>query len=373
MCLAVPAWADDECGLLPTTNIYTFKPEDYNFVVQGTDGWAFNGQQDLFDHFTITDENKELLLQLDAALKARGTHLVLAYVPQRSQAVPQAVPADNPLVLNRHYDPVTAQEHYVALINDLNKVGLLVVGIPQFRSGEKFFSKFEWQHWSADGAAEMAENVANAIIAKGWAGRNNAKPSLIEQPEAVSLAFAGTSFSDNTTYQDKLYELLGVNLWNAAINGGGLDDSITAYLNSLVYRQKPPQILLWEIPGYYPLGSREMTLTLRRALAAVYGPCDDHTLASAQVALTGEPVSLFPQVGDTPGYLYLEFDAPLRSSISISHGQSCDQIEGPLLPPADGFFFYLPPTGTTPEDIRLHLPEGYEGHQLKAYWCSLPD
>jgi len=192
------------------------------------------------------------------------------------------VPINHPIVIERHYDPAKALQSYSDLIKQLNANGITAVGTPEFKTGEDYFRKFEF-HWSPAGAREMAQAITDAIKQHGWVGRaaDKAAPELLENPADVKITLVGTSFTNVPAYQDAIYEFLGgANIWNAAINAGGIDDSLLAYLAAPIYRQTLPRVLIWEIPGYFSLGSDEMTVTLRSAIAAVYGDCaPDKTLS----------------------------------------------------------------------------------------------
>lgn len=366
--------AGEACIIKPYVPYYIVDPATYTYVVQGSDGWVFNGQQDLFDHFSISSGNLALFQQLTGALHSHGTELVIAYHPQRSMAVPEVLPPDNPLIRERGYDARKARQHYAELIEQMTKAGVALVGTPDFRSGAGYFNKFEW-HWSAAGAREMAEAVAAHIKAQGWMKpvRNQDPAALLTTDDFTKVTLLGTSFSAIPAYADALTEFLqSADILNAAIDGGGLDDSINAYLASASYRQSMPKILIWEIPGYYPLSGEQMATTLRRAIAAVYGDCSAVAATSYQLGGEGGVIDLPHGRG---GYLALEFSKPLFESLALAYGaEGCIQFERPFLPPADGHFFYLLPDTSEAalQSLRLVTPVGLSGVTLQARLCPLP-
>lgn len=385
--LSHAALAEQTCQIVPERPFYVVDRQDYIYTVQGTDGWYFNAKQDLFPAFSISAENSRLLLQLTKELRQRGTELVIAYTPLRSMAVPSRVPPDNSIVKDRGYDPAKALASYKSLIESLNAQGIAVVGTPDMRSGEGYFRKYEAQHWADAGAEEMAEALTDFIRKQGWVGPlGNSKPQqqLFDDPNHTKVALAGTSFSYNNAFQDKLYEgLNGASLWNAAINGGGLDDALLSYLGSVVFRQDRPRVLIWEIPGYYSFDSAAMTTALRRAIGEVYGDCDAaHTLSANNVMLSLKPM-LIPgiprqenEAGQAEGYLSIRFSAPLAHPAALAYrdgsGTACIQLDKPYIPPSHIGFQYLLPEGVLETGLVFLPPPDFDGLPAEVKLCRLP-
>lgn len=371
--------AAENCSIKPHVPFYAVDPQGYTNLVQGTDGWLFNAQQDLVSHFDISAENLSLLRQLTEVLRAGGSELVIAYHPLRSMAAIKHVPMNHPLVIERNYDPAKALQSYSDLIKKLNSDEITAVGTPEFKSGEDYFRKFEF-HWSPQGAREMAYAVTEAIKRRGWVRQsaNKAAPELLENPADIKITLIGTSFTNVPAYQDAIYEFLGgANIWNAAINAGGMDDSLLAYLASPIFRQTLPRVLVWEIPGYFSLGSNEMTVTLRSAIAAVYGNCTpDKTLSDEKVTFGPEPTAIAPMaategVADT--YLYFKFPRPLDRGASLGYtsatGEVCAQLERPYIPPEHSNFFYLLPDASSA--LKFHAPAEFYAQSGQIKLCRL--
>lgn len=376
-----------ECRIAPYAPFYIVNPQAYINVVQGTEGWFFNAQQDLISHFFASDENIQLLQELTATLRAVGTELVVAYIPLRSMAVPQHVPKDHPIMQERGYDPIAARKNYADLIASLNAKGINIVGTPDVKSGDQYFRKFETHHWASAGAAEMAEALVERLnklrlIADGAGSKP--EEALLENPSATRITLVGTSFSNTMPYQDALYSLSGgANIWSAAINAGGLDDSITAYLSSTVFHQNKPAIVIWEIPGYFSFSSTEMTVALRRAVAAVYGDCaQEKALSDRSYTIGLEPLKLTdgvkPEREIKGAYLAINLPMPLDRPAALEYSsndgtQHCIQFEQPYIPPETTRFFYSLPDAslTALNSLKLHMPERFAGHQISIKLCGL--
>lgn len=333
--MPLQVWAADLCPSQPALPSY-----DYN--VQGNDGWVFDAREDLLTSFSISAENLSLLRQFSQLLKRNGTHLLIAYLPLRSMTVPQLVDMDNSLIKSREYNPAGAHKAYLSLISEMNTTGIDIVGVDELKPD--FFNRQE-SHWSDNGAAAMARVVADYIFKKEWLRRATPtiEPSLLDKANATDITLVGTSFSDNKSYEDTLAQLLNnPNIWNGAIQGGGLDYALARYLGSRTYRETKPAVLIWEIPGYYSFDDVGMTIALRRAIGAVLGNCDN--VQPRMLQTNGSPINLTNFNGQA--YVAMHLPWPIAvGHLQLKWAQTCLSIEKPFIPQHEVNFYYLLPDG----------------------------
>jgi alginate biosynthesis protein AlgX len=426
---ASTVWAQDfnQCKALRSAEAYA-KYENYQYIFPGQDGWFFRTKQDLWTKYSVK-KNIPLFQDFVRVLKGRGTDLVIAYMPTRGVAVRNKLPVGNDLM--KDFDPQAVQRDYEGVIRTLNTSGIRTVGLSDFTHGDTYFYKAD-HHWSRAGADAMAKALTEAIKnLDSYKALPKTKYELLpdDKPAEVdgsfnavlnaiclmkaptqedhmvhtqggavdedtlfgngalpAVALVGTSNSkkqnNDVHFDDLLRAYLSTDIYNAAISGGGLDDSILVYLSSDDFQKNPAKILIWEIPGYYDLDGGDMRNLLAQASAAVRGPCN----AQAQVSnvsqkLQTQNVSLFTGL-ETKSlqdpYVYMRFDKPFRKKFSIethyNNGEKATfRFNRSKFYPADGAFYYKLPRRDEPiSSVSLKVPSNMQDMSVKAQLCATP-
>jgi len=419
------------CDALQDKNAYGKRWEDYAYMVPGHDGWVFRSKQDFRQEFKLDDEDTRLYKAFSDALKTRGTTLVLAVIPTRGIVATDKLPKDHKVA--QGFDPAKAKQSYVEMLAKMNTAGVLAAGTPDPESGAAYFNIAD-QHWSTKGAHDMGRAVAAAI--KGtpvwealpreafetlsgdtvkYNGRfgeavralcDDLRPPM-EIDTQVKTVFAQDGADENALFGDKpapkvvlvgtsnslrddfeanfsgfLKQELQADVYNAAISGGGMDDSLVAYLDSKEFRDNPPAILVWEIPGYYNLGGEGMENALRQGIASVYGYCDEPIVSFGPEKVKKERLYMVRGAGSKKiaqgsAYIAFTFDAPVKRDFSVSFKTSdkknryfkfTKRREG-----HGATFFYMPviDQGKYLTDIALNPAKGIEGLTVRAKLCSI--
>lgn len=422
-----------DCPALLDPDAYGKKYEDYALMVTGKEGWVFRSKQDLRQEFKFSDEDAALYRAFSDALKSRGTTIVLAVIPTRGMIAHDKLLPQHPAV--QGYDAAAAKESYRAMIDKINARGVLAVGTPDPATGADYFNHAD-QHWTVAGAKDMAQAVAARIKTPDlWQGVPEETYRTIEgeivtydgrfgeavqalcgfrpAPEddreartvpvkdggnedalfgdqgAPEVVLVGTSNSKrdefDANFVGALEEALSADVYNAAISGGGMDDSLVAYLDSAEFRDNPPAFLIWEIPGYYNLGGEGMENALRQAIGSVYGYCEKPLAEMAPEKITGEErVYLMRGIGDRKipanrAYIAIDFDKDVKKDFSVAFKTSDKKntlMKFKKRREGNGdTFFYLPggADDTYLVDIGLNVNDNIKGLSVKARLCPLPE
>ena len=105
-------------------------------------------------------------------------------------------------------------------------------------------------------------------------GQSAEASALFGDQELPSITLVGTSNSKGAqdyNFVGALQEFLGVEVLNVAVAGGSYDGSMYEYLLSDNFRESPPKIMIWEVPGYHNLDSAEF---YRQVTPMISGACE---------------------------------------------------------------------------------------------------
>lgn len=344
--------------------------EEDDILSQGRDGWFFRAENtDLDEFFVLDSESLSSMARLGAALRGRGTRLVLMPVPTRGLVAYDRMDVGVPL--QGRYARRDALAEYRATVKAFRGVGLDVVDLdPEMiraRIGPAFYLKRDL-HWTPQGAkftAQLAaadiDRLLGPMAAEGRArfttrqvrtepmtGRLQATinqycddpvpaqelavfqtvreggdggPSADAEQALFGdaggggpqVVLAGTSFSATPTFNFPgfLSEALGRSVLDYSISAGGLSTSLLSYLETSDFDRDPPQVLLWEFLAYHAFA--EDAVAFRQMIGAAQGTCTgtDRLVAESLVDVTGAgeviavPADAPPVVGQA-GYLALE-------------------------------------------------------------------
>ncbi len=422
------------CTALSDEKSYENDFDGLIYLVQGKDGWLFRTKQDLRAEYEMSEEATPDFQILTKALRKKGTEFVIALAPTRGMAAHDLLPMSNPLV--KDYKVEDVKKSYTDFIAAMNTAGIPTVGTPDLKAGANYFYKTDL-HWTTEGAREMAEAVATYIKALPvYAGLKktefvmtpapdgefegnfteaieklcNAKmplekatqivvePKKAEGDEQAALlgdqaepevVLVGTSNSDrddfDMNFSGSLKEFLGADLKNRAIAGGGLDDSILAYLSSEDFRKNPPKVLIWEVPGYYNLHGDAAKKALKQLIPAVHGDCGASAIAdSGELAINSDKVPLFDaaaleKVRGKEFYLALSLDQPTQKGFSVQLDKSDNKNQKAKFsssrnPDNKSFFYALESSETVVfTDAVLNAPKEMQGKKITARLCPLED
>jgi alginate biosynthesis protein AlgX len=318
------------CDLCPNAGnraAYTTRfLQSFSTLVQGKDGWLFRTDDDLRSSFGPDAAGYTDLKRFNAALKARGTELVMVYQPSRGLMHPDKLPA----AARRQFNVDAARASYKQTLQRFRALGITVVPLDRLfgESGEYFYRGDH--HWTPEGARRTALVTAEtlrslpafaAIPQKKfstekvgiWAKRGtfqkaatqlcgNGYPDQFEPKYVTSaegggdlfadegapqVTLAGTSNSDSAyNFAGFLSEALGVEILNEAVAGGGHEGSLLQYLPSPAFQKTPPKILLWELETYHNLSKG---LFYRQVIPLVNGGCaGKKPVISRSVPLKGD-------------------------------------------------------------------------------------
>lgn len=360
------------CKALVDRQAYVkIKQEPYTFLVPGAEGWVFRTQNDMQSDFTPPPQTMGWYKELAGALKAKGTDLVVFLIPTRGMAAAKFVPATLPQGVT--FDPKRMADEYAKAIKGFQDIGITATGFDPSAIKPEYFQKSD-HHWSVAGARAAAEAVAAAVKAlpsyaaiekQVFETRDEGSyaydpsfnraledlcgiklPKLVDKkvttvPKNVAqnasdmfgtskepqVALVGTSNSKANelfpNFDGALKELLSADVYNAAVTGGGMDDSILSYMTSGAFARQKPKVIIWEIPAYY-LDSdfKEM---FQQLLPAIEGDCADQPLLSAgPTDLEGKDVRIMSNMAAAQlaqgqkVHLVLDFSKPPKKHFLMS-------------------------------------------------------
>lgn len=325
------------CKLCPETR----DPSVYNTpwlvqnrqLIDGEDGWLYRSEFDLNTDFSPRHPDAYSDLRRFAeALRARGTELVLVYLPTRGLMHPDSLPPDQ----RTRYDHDAAALSYAAQLNAFRDQGIQVPDLtPLLRAlprEEPYYFKRD-RHWTPAGAKRTAQLVAEAVrrlpayveltkqtfttVRVGMLRKNGSLQQAVTQlcgfqysdqwvpafrteasgsaNAAPPITLVGTSFSaeaGNYNFRGYLQEYLGVAIHNASVAGYGAEAAWLNYLASTEFQHAPPLVLLWEVPAH---GAPGTSTFYRQAVPLVNNGCERSTpvLAREVVLKPGATEVLF--------------------------------------------------------------------------------
>lgn len=280
-------------------DLSAYRSKSLALLVPGADGFLFRSRIDMRDYGPLKSGPKKELLKVVAALRERGTEVVLVVPPPRPVADRARLLASEVAALG--YDVAAADAGYEAMLEDLRASGVHVADVlGRARAGlgadEPFYLRRDI-HWSSDGARIAAEAAAETIRGLPLAGSLERR-AFVTEPREVGdadeklgealekicdvdvpperetfyrttetdaeaglfddrppeVVLVGTSFShrgdDDPNFSGFLRQALSARVLNASEEGGGFEGSMSAYLRSDAFRDDPPKVIVWEFPPY---------------------------------------------------------------------------------------------------------------------------
>jgi len=279
-----------------------------NFITlkEGNDGWLFR-DTDLLNTFGPGKKGYQRLRYLTRLLNEHGTRLLMVPIPTRGISHPEMLGEIN-------YDTKAGRVAYIAHINHLRDIGIVVPKLEALFDKQHetplFFSRDH--HWTSFGAEQVAKITAETIQQQGfykeaekqeyqtkrsglieiegshqkaaaticassydnetidaYTTENISEMDLFGDVAEAKVVLVGTSNSNGKqdfNFSGYLMQYSGLDILNLAKSGGGYDGAILDYLNSDDFKQNPPKLLIWEVPGYYKLNSKTFYKKMVRLL-----------------------------------------------------------------------------------------------------------
>jgi alginate biosynthesis protein AlgX len=280
-------------------DLSAYRSKSLALLVPGADGFLFRSRIDMRDYAPLKSGPKKELLKVVAALRERGTEVVLVVPPPRPVADRSRLIEAEVAALG--YDVAAAEAGYTAMLDDLRSSGVLVADVLGRARGhlgedEPFYLRRDI-HWSSDGARIAADAAAETIAALPAAAdlqraafttevretadadeklgealeklcdeaippeqetfyrttEADAEAGLFDE-SVPKVVLVGTSFShrgdDDPNFSGFLQQALSTRVLNASEEGGGFEGSMAAYLGSDSFRKDPPKVIVWEFPPY---------------------------------------------------------------------------------------------------------------------------
>ena len=419
------------CAALLDDKSYTGDFEQFKYMIAGRDSWVFRSRQDLKAKFDVTPADVAMHQELTSILKGKGIDFVMAYIPTRGMLASQFLLRQTPH--DKNFDVAAAIASYDTSIKTLREGGVHIVGDSHPAAPNLYFNHAD-QHWTTIGSHSMAKAVATYIKARipvasqlpvqaytttegskisydgrfgefikrpckfrppyesdvtvdtKPAGQAGSAEALLADPKMASVVLVGTSNSKrdefNSNFDGYLKQELSLDVYNAAIPGGGMDDSLLNYLVSPEFKKTPPKILIWEIPGYYDLGGAAMSQTLKQAVASVAGICDAPLVSFPKTKVVGKKLKIFEKLKDKKilannAYIVLQFDEPVKTDFTMSVKTSDGKVEKyefEQRKAGDGRVWYYFPKKEgelTLLEATLSVKAGIADKMLQAKLCPL--
>jgi alginate biosynthesis protein AlgX len=425
------------CSAMTDVNAYKkHKKQAYEMLLQGQEGWVFRTATDFRSNFYFKKDGLRNFQVLQKALKEKNVELVIAYPPTRGLVNEAVLPSDRQFFKDFNVD--AARKNYTEMLENTRTTGLHIVGITDFSKADTYFYKRD-HHWTTYGAQAQAHALADYIQknlkdvykqipevqfktndpvrvdyegtfksvveklcdTKGipsedgfnsvtvLAGDQKADADSLfgdtKKPEIVLVGTSNSKSEDSVSnFEGWLKQYLARDVDNRAVSGGGLDTSIISYLNSKDFKEHPPKILIWEIPGYYNFGQRTL---FEQAIPSIYGDCSTKSEMKQSVTIdkADTKISLFDKfsknLSGNQYYLQLNFGAPLKIKrfkvFSTYNGGEKDEFKFDRSSryPEDGLFYARFERGLTSGLTKVEIEAKKEmvGRTVEASVCKLPD
>lgn len=336
-------------------------------LVDGSDDWLFRTASDFRQNFGPDRQHLAQLKQLVHLLKAQEVALALFYIPTRGLLHPDKI-VDAAGV---GFDWELAKNNYLAALTGFAQAGIIVPDMQTLLAGAPadFYFRRD-HHWSPEGARASAKILSDRIKAhpvydslpkvafisrkSGMLRRNGqfqvaAKllcgfdyPSQFVEaytteradssadslfgdetdPDVVLLGTSNSKSRQDFNFAGFLTEYLAVDIFNEAVEGGGFDGSILQYLQSSLFHEDKPKLIIWELPSYYDFND---TLFFRRARALTQNGCAEQKplLSDSRSLKPGSNEILFNgggEVKDLRGgnlIVDLTFDNPAFAELTL--------------------------------------------------------
>ena len=280
--------------------------ENFLYLQTGNEQWLFR-DTDLKTSFGPGRSGLKYISKLNAALEKWGVTLVMVPIPTRGITHPEYLG-------DITYDSEEARKKYTQYLKGLRGAGVSVPELDNVfntqQSKPLFFARDH--HWTTAGAKKFAKLTSNKI--KTLAVYKKLSPSQfsttrvgniknngshakaarlmcqmdfdneviaryvtedisekdpfadIPAPEVVLVGTSNSEGKLDFNFAGYLRQYLNTDVLNMAQSGGGYDGAITDYLNSELFREQPPKILIWEVPGYYSLNTHSFYKNLLEGL-----------------------------------------------------------------------------------------------------------
>jgi hypothetical protein len=329
-------------------------------VYQGFDGWFFR-QGDLESLFELPDYAVQMLVNVDRALRYKGTHLILLPMVPKGLAAYDFVP-NNGILSDMVYDVDLAEQQFDALVQELRATGIDVVNLNDALRNDQNFDKQNYYfkrdiHWRPAGAHLAADFVASHIEKLSSDAVGNVEYTVTEtaqdrlrsglhvilnelcqsavpaetiqlyetkqvvgslddllgeetSAETAFLHVVGSSFTAESNpfpFNDFLRSRLKQVVGGFSISGGGIDQSIYAWAQSPEGLAKKPKFAIWELPNLsdFIKQAPEMNASL---VPAIVGSCaKDLKLAEKTFADVADVQFDLPEISGSASNYYLEY------------------------------------------------------------------
>ena len=434
------------CEEMADPQIYKAKNlQNYSNLIPGKDSWVFRTSNDFRKDWAINPATMNYLKSMQDAFRAQNAELIIVIPPIRGMVhASQLMPQDS--ATYGLQDPAAAWKDYEQSLAAMQARGINVVGVNRAEATEDFFYKRN-HHWTASGARLTAQKVAQAArklpvyskiprieyvtTAKGPMTLkspfdkaftticNSTVPpdtaqiyettpkaaavdggALFDENQGAQVILLGTSNSiadsSQANFEGFLKEYIGADVMNKAHVGGGIDNSIIAYLNSPHFRNGQPKIIIWEIPGYYDLNNMDDKI-FNQVIPAAYGACG--TQAAYKTTLPplkkgGNKILEQSRVGQNPAmtkiakalpaqgdmYMHLDFPKQMKEKFSVEFDYGAGGIRKQLFDrddqysQQDGAFFTQFPasSGHKLNGIKIIVSEKMTGMTPQMELCPLP-
>ena len=270
--------------------------KNFKTLQQGDRNWLYRNM-DLKRAYGPKQPGYKNLQQLQQALQLRGTTLVMVPIPGRALIHPEFLGAID-------YDVQRGRKSYSNYLQQLRNIKIVVPNIDslfeQTHNKPMFFARDH--HWNHHGARTIARLTAHSIKAqKAYSGiekqlftsvsvgNDHNQGSLqraawtlcqqsfpkepfkryktvaagpedlfgeLPEPQIVLVGTSNSSGRLKFNFEGFLAHYVGAAVDNKAQSGGGFGGALKDYLSSQAFKQSPPKVLVWEIPGYYSLNDQ---------------------------------------------------------------------------------------------------------------------
>jgi alginate biosynthesis protein AlgX len=388
--------------------------QSYRYLVEGRDGWVFRTSTDFKSDFSLNSAALGRIKRLNEALASKNIRLLMVPLPTRGMM-------HGDKIVRKDFDRVKAIESYTKMADDLRNQGVLVA-IPDKFDGQDAYYYPKDHHWRAEGAQDMAGQVAQQVREGGVAltpshfiteqqgsvdhtgtfaklmedvckapadvqtvpdfvtYMNGQEDNLLgdtPDPEVILVGTSNsTSAASHANFDGFLKQALGTDVLNLSVSGGGADSALLHLLASDRIKNNPPKLIIWEFPAYQDFDSGPF---LRQAIAAAYGDCGQDAIVRKDSPLSGSFMDLFPGLSDHAingeryylSFQFSNFDKhKFRAVMTLADGKSSyfDFVRDKYYMPDGRFFVELEQEAAPIDTLKIQLPENLGG-RVNAAVC----
>lgn len=417
------------CPALSNPETYAKKYKAYERLVPGEDGWIFRTSRDLVSDFSISTQTRTFLKDIQDAFAEKGITFVMLYVPTRGMVHFKYIKQEYRKQFG-FTDIDAVWNTYDHVISDTKAEGTNIVGIPKELAGSNFFYKRD-HHWNQAGAKIGAKvlaayiktlpvyqtlrktdfktqeqgpyqfNGASDKVFSKVCGTVQPSETIVKQetvpfkisdreeslfgieadPEVVLLGTSNSTLEPSfSNFEGFLKEILGTDILNLSVSGGGIDTAMLSYLNSDHYKKGKAKLVIWEVPGYYAL-DRHIGL-FRQAIPAITGNCTHKPVAMKQdIILSENTETVLDKLKDLEVfghdyYLHFKFSKPIADPFLVDLRYVKDRDKYTLkrsnrYPFDRDFYLALKDSKQTPvEKVVLEIPDTLKGMTVTSSLCK---